>query len=60
MLTAAETTAETVYHYTQADVEGVFTLLSGLVSVNLFMLLAQLLTLGVLLVVVFVIALRRF
>lgn len=52
--------AETAYHLTQQDVDGLFTLVSGLVSVNVFSLLAQLLVLGVLLVVVFVIALRRF
>lgn len=52
--------ADTSYHLAQSDVDGLFTLVSGLVSVNLFMLLAQLLTLGAVLVVVFVIALRRF
>jgi|GEM_PF-2059607 len=54
------TAADLGYSITQADVENAFTLLSGLVSVNLFMLLAQLLTLGALLVVVFVICIRRF
>lgn len=54
------TVADLGYSITQADVENVFTLLSGLVSVNVFMLLAQLMTLGALLVVVFVIALRKF
>lgn len=52
--------ADIGYSITQADVDGAFTLLSGLVTVNEFMLLAQLMTLGMLLVVVFVIALRRF
>lgn len=52
--------ADIAYEITKSDVDGAFTLLSGLVSVNVFMLLAQLLTLGVLLVVVFVIGIRRF
>lgn len=52
--------ADMGYSITQADVENAFTLLSGLVSVNVFMLLVQLMTLGALLAVVFVIAIRRF
>ena len=55
-----ETAQEAVYHLTQQDVDSVLTMASGLVSVGVFSLLVQLLTLGVLLVIVFTIALRRF
>ena len=51
---------EVLYDLTKDDVDSLFTIVSGLVTVNLFTLLVQLLILGVLLVVVFVIALRRF
>lgn len=44
----------------QAQNDNVNTLLTGLVTVHMFSLLAQLLLLGVALVVVFVVALRRF
>ena len=57
---AAQTVEEAIYHISQADVDSAFTLMSGLVSLQMFSLLAQLLTVGVLLVVVFSIALRRF
>lgn len=57
---AIETAQEVVYHITQSDVDNAFTLLTGLVTLQWFSLLAQLITLGVVLVVVFVIALRRF
>lgn len=56
----AEFAQDAVYHIQQSDVDGLFTLVSGLVSVQVFSLLAQLLTLGVVLVVVFVVCLRRF
>lgn len=55
-----EAAQEVYYHLQQADVESVFTLMSGMVSVQLFSLLAQLLLLGAVLVVVFVVAMRRF
>ena len=57
---AVETVTETVYHISQADVDGLFTLVTGLVTLQWFSLLAQLILLGAVLVVVFVIALRRF
>lgn len=60
MSAAAETAQEVVYHVTQADVESVFTFMSGMVTLQWFSLLAQLITLGAVLVVVFVIAMRRF
>ena len=44
----------------QAQNDNVNTLLTGLVTVQMFSLLAQLLMLGVVMVVVFVVALRRF
>lgn len=44
----------------QTQNDNVNTLISGLVTVQMFSLLAQLLTLGVVLVVVFVVAMRRF
>lgn len=50
---------EAAYHIQQADVDGAFTLLSGIATINTYSLLLQVITLGVLLVVVFVIALRR-
>lgn len=50
---------DAAYHLQQSDVDGLFTLVSGLVSVQMFSLVAQLLTLGVVLVVVLVVALRR-
>lgn len=56
---AIEVVEDGYYHLQQVDVEGLFTLVSGLVSVELFSLVAQLVTLGVVLVVVFVVALRR-
>lgn len=57
---ALDTAQDVVYHLTLTDVDSAFTLLSGMVTVQMFSLLAQLLTLGAVLVVVFVIALRRF
>ena len=44
---------------THEDIEGLYTLESGIVTVLMFSLLAQLLTLGAVLVVVFVVAIRR-
>ena len=57
---AAQAVEEAIYHLQQTDVDAVFTLLSGLVTLEMFSLLAQLLLLGVVLAVVFVVAIRRF
>ena len=57
---AASAAQEIYYHLQQSDVDSIFTLMSGMVTVQMFSLLAQLLTLGAVLVVVFVIAIRRF
>lgn len=56
---AADAVEEAAYHIQQADVEGAFTLLSGIATINTYSLLLQVITLGVLLTVVFVIAVRR-
>lgn len=47
------------YYLNPEDVANVYTLLTGMVSVQSFTLLAQLVQVGVTLVLVFVIALRR-
>lgn len=47
------------YYLNPEDVANVYTLLTGLVSVQSFSLLAQLVLIGVCLVLVFVVALRR-
>ena len=57
---AAEVVNDAIYHLTQSDVDSVYTFMSGMVTIQMFTLLAQLLMLGVLLMVVFVIAVRRF
>lgn len=59
-LTAAEVAEDAYYHLTQMDVDAVFTFMSGVVSVQMFTLLAQLLTLGAVLTVVFLVAMRRY
>lgn len=57
---AADAAQEVYYHLQQADVDHIMQLASGLVTVQLFTLLACLLCLGVLLLMVFVVAIRRF
>ena len=57
---AVDAAQEVYYHLSQQDVDGIFTLASGLVTVEVFSLLASLLILGVLLVLVFVVGIRRF
>ena len=47
------------YYLNPEDVANVYTLLTGMVSVQSFSLLAQLVQIGVSLVLVFVVALRR-
>lgn len=50
---------EPIYYLNQGDVDNVYTLLSGMVSVQSFTLLVQLIAVGVMLALVFVVALRR-
>lgn len=57
---AADAAEQLYYHLTQQDVDSLFTLVSGAVTVELFSLLALLLILGVLMVVVFSMTIRRF
>lgn len=47
------------YQLSQADVDSLFTAITGQTTILWFSLLAQLILIGVLLVVVFVVALRR-
>lgn len=47
------------YYLNPEDVENVYTLLSGMVTVQSFSLLVQLVTVGVVIALVFVVALRR-
>ena len=56
---AQEAAQDAYYHLTQADVDSLFEMLSGMVTVEIFTLLSLLLILGVLLVVVFVTTMRR-
>lgn len=60
---AAEQTSEAIevaaYHLQQSDVDGLFTAITGLTTLQWFSLLAQLVTIGVVLVVIIVIAIRR-
>lgn len=57
---AADAAQDAYYHLQQVDVDHIMQLASGLVTVQVFTLLACLLCLGVLLVMVFVTAIRRF
>lgn len=53
-------TSEPVRHYlTDQDVTNAFTAVSGITTIEMFQLIAQLITLGVLLVVVIVICIRK-
>lgn len=56
---AAEAVESAAWHLQKADVDALQTMLAGVLSVQWFTLLAQLITVGVLLVIVFVIAVRR-
>lgn len=56
-LSASEETAR--YYLQQTDVDGMFELFSGLVSVEVFILITQLILIGIALVVVFTVSIRR-
>lgn len=50
---------QAVYHLSQADVESLMTLVSGMLSVNMFSLVVQLITLGVALIIIVAVTVRR-